>query len=53
MVEDSTVIKITAIVCLTAICVVALIKSIDSALVSAVSAIIGGLAGYTVKRLRK
>ena len=48
MVKDTTLIRITAIVCLTAICGIALLKGIDSALVGTVSAIIGGIAGYTI-----
>ncbi|MEM2352550.1 MAG: hypothetical protein QXT26_09100 [Thermoproteota archaeon] len=46
-------IKITAIICLTAICITALIHGIDSALVGTVAAIIGGIAGYSMKKARK
>ena len=48
MVKDVTLVKITAIVCLTVICGIALLKGIDSALMGTVSAIIGGIAGYTL-----
>jgi hypothetical protein len=46
--EDTTLVKLTAIVCLTAIVITALLHGIDSALVGTIGAIIGGLAGYTV-----
>jgi len=49
-VKDATLIKITAIVCLTVICSLALIQGIDSVLVGTVSAIIGGIAGYEIGR---
>jgi preprotein translocase subunit SecE len=48
--KDKTAVKITAIVCLTAIVITALLHGIDSALVGTVSAIIGGVAGYSVGR---
>jgi outer membrane lipoprotein SlyB len=48
--RESTVVKVVAIVSLTAICVVALLRGIDSALVATVSAIIGGIAGYEIRR---
>jgi len=44
--RDETIVKITAIVALTAICTIAVLHGIDSALIGAVSAIIGGIAGY-------
>ncbi|MEM1829877.1 MAG: hypothetical protein QXV79_04490 [Thermofilaceae archaeon] len=45
-------VRVVAIICLTAICCTALMKGIDSALVSAISAVIGGIVGYAVKRAR-
>jgi len=53
MVEDSTIVKVTAIACLTVICSIALFRNIDSALVGTIAAIIGGIAGYTVRRLSR
>jgi hypothetical protein len=47
--RDETIVKISAIVALTTICVVATMHGIDSVLLSAVSAIIGGIAGYEFK----
>jgi len=44
--ESSTLVKIIAIVCLTVIGSLALIKGIDSTLAGTVVAIIGGIAGY-------
>jgi membrane protein YqaA with SNARE-associated domain len=52
-VRDETLIKITAIICLTVICVVALLHRIDSVLVGMVSAVIGGIAGYELGRAFK
>jgi membrane protein YqaA with SNARE-associated domain len=52
-VRDETLIKITAIVCLTLICVVALLHRIDSVLVGTASAVIGGIAGYELGRAKK
>jgi hypothetical protein len=46
MISETGLIKITAIISLTAIVIVALIHGIDSVLVGTVSAIIGGIAGY-------
>jgi membrane protein YqaA with SNARE-associated domain len=48
--KDTTLIKITAILSLTVICSIALLKGIDSVLVGTVSAIIGGIAGYEIGR---
>ncbi|MEM4975716.1 MAG: hypothetical protein QXT64_00150 [Desulfurococcaceae archaeon] len=48
---DST--KIVAVICLTAICIAALLKGIDSVLASAISASIGAIAGYSAKKLKK
>ena len=53
MLSGSDLVKITAIICLAIICITALNKGIDSALVSAVSAIVGGIAGYSMKRVSK
>lgn len=50
--SDRTVVKVAAIVSLTVICVSAIMHGVDSALVGAISAIIGGIAGYTVGRGR-
>jgi len=47
--NDETIIKITAIVSLTAICIVSLTHGINSALTATVSAIIGGIAGYEIR----
>jgi len=46
--REETLVKLTAIVCLTIICVVALLHKIDSVLVGTVSAIVGGIAGYQI-----
>jgi len=51
--KDTTIIKITAIVCLTLICITALLHGIDSVLVGTVSGIIGGVAGYSIGRVVK
>jgi hypothetical protein len=48
--EESALVKIVAIVSLTIICVTALSRGIDSVLVGSVSAIIGGIAGYEIRR---
>ena len=53
MVKDETIIKSTAIVCLTIICSIALSHGIDSTIISVISAIIGGIAGYEIKKLKK
>lgn len=45
--------KMVAVVCLTTICCVALMKGIDSALVSAISAVIGGIVGYSVRKAKQ
>lgn len=51
--DDSTIVKLVAIICLTVICSVALLKGIDSTLTGTVSAIIGGVAGYEFGRRQK
>jgi len=51
--NDSTIVKIVAVVCLTVICSIALIKGIDSVLVGTVASIIGGIAGYEFGRRQK
>jgi hypothetical protein len=51
--KDSTIVKIVAILCLTVICSVALLKGIDSTLTGTVSAIIGGIAGYEIGRRQR
>jgi hypothetical protein len=53
VVEDTTLIKVTAIISLTIICGLALLRGIDSTLIGTVSAIIGGIAGYEIGRLRR
>jgi hypothetical protein len=52
-VRDETIIKITAIVCLTIICSLALLRGIDSVLVGSVSAVIGGIAGYSFAKFKE
>jgi len=51
--KDVTIIKVTAILCLTIICCTALIKGIDSVLIGTVASIIGGIAGYEIGKTRK
>jgi hypothetical protein len=51
--KDSTIVKLVAIVCLTVICSVALLKGIDSTLTGSICAIIGGVAGYEFGRRQK
>jgi len=48
MVSDESIVKISAIIGLTAICVVALAHGIDSVLTASISAIMGGIAGYEI-----
>jgi hypothetical protein len=48
MVCDESIVKISAIIGLTAICIVALSRGIDSVLTASISAIIGGIAGYEI-----
>ena len=50
---ESGLVKVTAIISLTIIVCVALMKGIDSGLVASVSAVIGGIAGYEFGRRRK
>jgi len=42
-----------AIVCLTAIAIVCVIHGIDKAIISIVSALIGGIAGYELRKHHK
>jgi hypothetical protein len=49
-VRDSTIVKIVAIVSLTVICSLAIMHGIDSVLIGTVSAIIGGIAGYELRK---
>jgi hypothetical protein len=51
--KDSTIVKLVAIVCLTVICSVALLKGIDSVLTGTICSIIGGIAGYEIGRRQK
>jgi len=53
MLSGSDLVKIAAVICLTAICITALNKGIDSALVGMVAGAIGGIVGYSVKRASK
>jgi len=48
--DESSLVKIVAIISLAVICVFALSRGIDSVLVGSISAIIGGIAGYEVRR---
>jgi hypothetical protein len=48
--EESAKVKLGAMLCLTAIAVAALSKGIDSVLLSTISAVIGGIAGYKISR---
>ena len=51
--RDETIVKITAILCLSAILIVDfLTMKIDSTLVGTIAAIIGGIAGYEFGRRR-
>ena len=47
---ESGLVKMTAIISLTVIVCLALIKGIDSGLTATISAIIGGVAGYEFGR---
>ena len=51
--NGSTIVKITAIIALTIICVTALLHGIDSGLASTISAVIGGIAGYEIGRYKR
>jgi hypothetical protein len=51
--EDTTIIKLVAITCLTIICSIALLKGIDSVLTGTICSIIGGIAGYEFGRRQK
>jgi hypothetical protein len=51
--NESTVVKIVAIIALTIICTVAVMHGIDSVLIGTISAIIGGIAGYELRALRE
>ncbi len=46
-------VKVVAVICLTALGLTAVYKGIDSGLLTSISAIIGGIAGYSVKLKRK
>jgi hypothetical protein len=48
--RESSLVKIVAIVSLTVISVTALSRGIDSVLIGSISAIIGGIAGYEIRR---
>jgi hypothetical protein len=50
MKEKNGKVKLGAMLCLTAIAIAALSKGIDSVLLSTISAVIGGIAGYKVSR---
>jgi uncharacterized membrane protein required for colicin V production len=53
LISDETLLKITAIICLTVICSLALMRGIDSVLIGSVSAIIGGVAGYQLAKAKE
>ncbi|MEM2262119.1 MAG: hypothetical protein QXM79_07240 [Zestosphaera sp.] len=53
MISGTDLVKITAILNLTIICLVALMHGIDSGLTATISAVIGGVAGYEVGRKKK
>ena len=48
--KDDTIVKAIAIVSLTIIATTALVRGIDGVLLSSISAIIGGIAGYQFGR---
>jgi len=49
-VREDTIVKVVAIIALTVICSLAIIRGIDSVLIGTVSAIIGGIAGYELRK---
>lgn len=51
--NDVTVVKIVAIIGLTVLGSLALIKGIDSVILSAISAVIGGIAGYEIGKSKQ
>ncbi len=48
--REDTIVKVVAIIALTVICSLAIIRGIDSVLIGTVSAIIGGIAGYELRK---
>jgi len=48
--RGSILVKLTAIICLTIICITALLHGIDSVLAGSICGVIGGIAGYEVGR---
>ena len=50
--KDETAVSIAAIASLTALGVAALINGIDSGLLTSIAAIIGGIAGYRIGKVR-
>jgi len=48
--KDSTIVKIVSIIALCIIGSLCIIKNIDSVIISTISAIIGGVAGYEFGR---
>jgi membrane protein YqaA with SNARE-associated domain len=52
-INGSTIVKITAIISLTIICVVAVFHGIDSVLIGTIASIIGGVAGYEIGRYKR
>jgi hypothetical protein len=52
MKSDSAKVKMCAMLCLTAIAITALSHGIDSVLLSTISAVIGGIAGYKISGRR-
>ena len=51
--KDSTIVKIVAIASLAAINIVALLNGIDSTLTGTICAIIGGIAGYEFRKVKR
>jgi len=51
--RDETVVAVAAIAALAALGAIAIAKGIDSGLLTAISSIIGGLAGYRVGRRKR
>ncbi len=48
--KDETIVKIIAIISLTTINITALLHGIDSTLTGTICAIIGGIAGYEIRK---
>jgi len=48
--EDEVLVKVAAVCCLSVIAVAALAKGVDSALTGTICAIVGGVAGYQIRK---